>query len=86
MSGPEKSRFRFRCEVFLGFLRKKNGLDPYSKTSPGLFVIADEVRLLLLAGSVTVQLKDLSASILQNGGLVDSGTGTSMLGLVALLQ
>ena len=71
--------------MFLGFLRKKNGLDPYSKTSPGLFVIADEVRLLLLAGSVTV-LKDLSASILQNGGLVDSGTGTSMLGLVALLQ
>ena len=55
-------------------------------TPSSLFVIVGDVRLLLVAVSVLVQLKDLSASVLQNGGLVDSGTGTSRLGLVALLQ
>ena len=51
-----------------------------------MFVIADDVRLLLVAENVTVQLKDLSASVLQHGGLVDSGTGADTLAVVALLQ
>ena len=59
-----------------------------------LFVIADgqlqvtwdDTGLLVVTGSVTGQLKDLSAQILQNGGQVDWGTGTNTLGVVALAQ
>ena len=51
-----------------------------------LEVAGNDARLLVVAGGVTCQLKDLGAQVLEDGGLVNGGTRTNTLGVVALLQ
>ena len=51
-----------------------------------LEVAGDDARLLVVAGGVASQLKDLGAQVLEDSGLVDGGTGANTLGVVALLQ
>ena len=51
-----------------------------------LEVAGDDARLLVVTGGVASQLKDLGAQVLEDGSLVDGGTGANTLGVVALLQ
>jgi hypothetical protein len=51
-----------------------------------LQVTGDDSRLLVVSSSVSGQLEDLSAEILQDGGEVDWGSGTNTLGIVSLSQ
>jgi hypothetical protein len=46
----------------------------------------DNTGLLVIAGSVTGQLEDLSREVLQDGSEVDGSTGTDTLGVVALAE
>ena len=51
-----------------------------------LKVTGDDSGLLVVAGSVACQLKDLSSQVLEDGGQVDWSTGTDTLGIVAFAQ
>ena len=51
-----------------------------------LDVAGDDAGLLVVAGSVTSQLQDLSRQVLKDRGKVDGGTGTHTGGELALLQ
>ena len=49
-----------------------------------LQVTGDDTGLLVVTGSVSSQLQDLSGQVLQHGGQVDRGSGTDTLGVVSL--
>ncbi len=49
-------------------------------------VAGDDAGLLVVAGSVTSQLKDLSSQVLKDGSEVHRGTSTNARGVLALLQ
>jgi hypothetical protein len=51
-----------------------------------LEMAGDDTGLLVVAGSVTGQLEDLSREVLKDGGEVDGSTGTDTLGVVALAE
>ena len=51
-----------------------------------LNVAGDDTGLLVVAGSVSCQLKDLGGQVLKHSGQVHWGTGTDSLGVTALLQ
>ena len=59
-----------------------------------LLVVADgelevarvDARLLVVAGSVASELKDLGTEVLHDGGQVDRGAGTNALSVVSLAQ
>ena len=51
-----------------------------------LDVAGDDTGLLVVAGSVTGKLKDLSSEVLKDGGKVHGGTGTDAGSVLALLQ
>jgi len=51
-----------------------------------LQVAGDDTGLLVITGSVTGQLEDLSSEVLEDGGQVDGGTSTNTLGVVALAE
>jgi hypothetical protein len=51
-----------------------------------LQVTGDDTGLLVVAGSVTSQLENLSSEVLKDGGEVDGSTSTDTLGVVALPQ
>ena len=51
-----------------------------------LKVARDNTGLLVVAGSVTGQLEDLSSEVLKDGSEVDGGTGTDTLGIVTLAE
>jgi hypothetical protein len=51
-----------------------------------LEMAGNDTGLLVVAGSVTSQLEDLSSEVLKNGSEVDGGTGTDTLGVVALAE
>lgn len=46
----------------------------------------DDTGLLVVAGSVTSQLENLSSEVLEDGGEVDGSTGTDTLSVVALAE
>ena len=46
----------------------------------------DDSRLLVVTGSVTGQLEDLSSEVLEDGGQVDGGASTNSLGVVSLTK
>lgn len=46
----------------------------------------DDTGLLVVAGSVTGQLKNLSSEVLKDGSEVDGSTSTDTLGVVALAE
>jgi hypothetical protein len=46
----------------------------------------DDTGLLVVAGSVTGQLENLSSEVLEDGGQVDGSTGTDTLSVVALAE
>ena len=46
----------------------------------------DDARLLVVAGSVTSELKNLSSEVLEDGGKVHGGTGSDTGSVAALLQ
>jgi len=46
----------------------------------------DNSRLLVITGSVTRQLKNLSRQVLEDGCEIDGSTGTDTLGVVALAE
>jgi hypothetical protein len=51
-----------------------------------LEMAGDDTGLLVVAGSVTGQLEDLSREVLKDGGEVDGSAGTDTLGVVALAE
>jgi hypothetical protein len=51
-----------------------------------LEMAGNDTGLLVVAGSVTSQLEDLSSEVLKDGSEVDGGTGTDTLGVVALAE
>lgn len=51
-----------------------------------LKVTGDDTGLLVVTGSVTSQLENLSSEVLENGSQVDGGTGTDTLSVVALAE
>jgi hypothetical protein len=51
-----------------------------------LEMAGDDTGFLVVAGSVTGQLEDLSREVLKDGGEVDGSTGTDTLGVVALAE
>jgi hypothetical protein len=51
-----------------------------------LQVSRDDSGLLVISGSVTGQLENLSAQVFENGSQVDWGTSTNTLGVVAFSQ
>ena len=51
-----------------------------------LDVAGHDAVLLVVAGGVAGELKDLGAQVLEDGGGVDGGTGTDGLGVAALLD
>ena len=51
-----------------------------------LDVAGDNTSLLVVTGSVTGKLKDLSSEVLEDGSKVDRGSGTNTGGELALLQ
>ncbi|XP_053188004.1 histone H3-like centromeric protein cpar-1 [Scomber japonicus] len=51
-----------------------------------LQVTGDDPGLLVVSGSVSSQLQDLSGQVLQHSRQIDGGTGTDTLGIVALPQ
>ena len=51
-----------------------------------LQVAGNDTGFLVIAGSVTGQLKNLSSQVLEDGSEVDGGTSTDTLGIVALAQ
>jgi hypothetical protein len=51
-----------------------------------LEMAGDDTGLLVVAGSITGQLEDLSREVLKNGGEIDGSTGTDTLGVVALAE
>ena len=51
-----------------------------------LDVTGDNTGLLVVTGSVTGKLKDLSSEVLKDGSKVDRGTGTDTGGELSLLQ
>ncbi|KAG8014459.1 hypothetical protein GBF38_002925 [Nibea albiflora] len=51
-----------------------------------LQVTGDDTSLLVVAGSVSSQLQDLSGQVLQHGRQVDGGTGTDTLGIVTFAE
>lgn len=51
-----------------------------------LKVTGNDTGLLVVTGSVTSQLEDLSSEVLKNGSQVDGSTGTDTLGIVALAE
>ncbi len=51
-----------------------------------LEVAGNDTGLLVVAGSVTGQLEDLSSQVLEDGSEVDGGTSTDALGIVALAE
>jgi len=51
-----------------------------------LNVTGDNTGLLVVAGSVTGELEDLSAEVLEDSAQVDGGTTTEAVGVLALLQ
>jgi hypothetical protein len=51
-----------------------------------LQMTGDDTSLLVVTGSVTGQLEDLSSKVLEDGGEVDGGTGTDTLSVVALAE
>lgn len=51
-----------------------------------LEMAGDDTGLLVVTGSVTGQLENLSSEVLEDGGEVDGGTGTDTLGVVALAE
>ena len=51
-----------------------------------LHVAGRDAALLVVAGGVAGELKDLSAEVLEDRGHVDRGTATDALGVAALLQ
>jgi hypothetical protein len=51
-----------------------------------LKVAGDDTGLLVVAGSVTGQLENLSGEVLEDGSEVDGSTGTDTLGVVALAE
>ena len=46
----------------------------------------DDSGLLVVTGSITGQLEDLSSEVLEDGSQVDRGTSTNALGVVALAE
>ena len=55
-------------------------------TDGELKMSGDDSRLLVVAGSISRQLKDFSSEVFEDGSQVDWGTGTNSLGIVALAQ
>merc|ERR1719383_1129418 len=55
-------------------------------TDGQLQVTGDDPGLLVVTGSITCQLKDLSSQVLHDGGQVDGGTGTDTLSIVSLAE
>merc|ERR1712048_1552568 len=55
-------------------------------TDGELKMSGDDSGLLVISGSITSQLKDLSCEVLHDGGHVDRGTGTHTLGVVTLAK
>ena len=51
-----------------------------------LEVAGDDTPLLVVTGSVSGELENLSREVLKDGGKVDGGTGTDTLGVVALAE
>jgi hypothetical protein len=51
-----------------------------------LEMAGDDTGLLVVAGSVSGQLEDLSRQVLEDGSEVDGCTGTDTLGVVALAE
>jgi hypothetical protein len=51
-----------------------------------LEMTGDDTGLLVVAGSVSGQLEDLSSQVLENGSEVDGRTSTDTLGVVALAK
>jgi hypothetical protein len=51
-----------------------------------LEMTGNDTGLLVVAGSVTGQLEDLSREVLKDGSEVDGGTGTDTLSVVALAE
>ena len=51
-----------------------------------LEMTGDDTGLLVVAGSVTGQLENLSSEVLKDGSEVDGGTSTDTLGVVALAE
>ena len=51
-----------------------------------LKVTGDDTGLLVVTGSVTGQLENLSSEVLEDGSEVDGGTGTDTLSVVALAE
>ena len=51
-----------------------------------LEMTGNDTGLLVVAGSVTGQLENLSSEVLEDGSEVDGGTGTDTLSVVALSQ
>ena len=51
-----------------------------------LEMAGDDTGLLVVAGSVTGQLENLSSEVLKDSSEVDGGTGTDTLGVVALAE
>ena len=51
-----------------------------------LEMAGDDTGLLVVAGSVTGQLENLSSEVLEDGSEVDGGTGTDTLSVVALAE
>ena len=51
-----------------------------------LKMAGNDTGLLVVAGSVTGQLKNLSRQVLEDSGEVDGSTGTDTLGVVALAE
>ena len=51
-----------------------------------LDMTGDNTGLLVITGSVTGKLKDLSSEVLKDGSKVDGGTGTNTSGELTLLQ
>ena len=55
-------------------------------TDGQLQVTGDDPGLLVVTGSVSCQLENLSGEVLHDGGQVDGGTGSDPLSIVALAQ
>jgi len=51
-----------------------------------LEMAGDDAGLLVVTGSVTGQLEDLSCEVLENGSEIDGSTGTDTLSVVALAE
>ena len=51
-----------------------------------LEVTGDDPSLLVVTGSITGQLEDLSSEVLHDGGQVDGGTSTNTGGIVSLAE